>query len=137
MGLACAPAWVAATCVLPTCTEVGASSPGFRLFVLQGGLRPHVYCLPVLKRERHRQAVAAAATSGEPSFFLGTDSAPHPKGAKVCLAHRLDVLLVMQDLHSLNVIAFGLRSECPHLQSECPHFHPSMLSGHVVLYCVV
>lgn len=47
-----------------------------------GGLRPHHYCLPVLKRERHRQALLAAATSGEPRFFLGTDSAPHPRAAK-------------------------------------------------------
>ncbi|MCA3240668.1 MAG: dihydroorotase [Rubrivivax sp.] len=45
------------------------------LFV--GGLRPHYYCLPVLKKERHRQALVAAATSGSPKFFLGTDSAPH------------------------------------------------------------
>ncbi len=42
-----------------------------------GGLRPHHYCLPVLKREEHRQALVAAATSGSPKFFLGTDSAPH------------------------------------------------------------
>lgn len=47
-----------------------------------GGLRPHLYCLPVLKRERHRQALVAAATSGNPRFFLGTDSAPHAAGAK-------------------------------------------------------
>ena len=52
--------------------------------LLVGGLRPHNYCLPVLKRERHREAVAGAATSGEASFFLGTDSAPHPKGMKEC-----------------------------------------------------
>ena len=45
------------------------------LFV--GGLRPHYYCLPVLKKERHRQALVAAATSGSSKFFLGTDSAPH------------------------------------------------------------
>jgi len=50
--------------------------------LFQGGLRPHYYCLPVLKRERHREAVLEAATSGDPSFFLGTDSAPHPQGAK-------------------------------------------------------
>ncbi|MEI8394977.1 MAG: dihydroorotase [Rhodospirillaceae bacterium] len=50
------------------------------LFV--GGLRPHAYCLPVVKRERHRLALVEAATSGEPGFFLGTDSAPHPVGAK-------------------------------------------------------
>ena len=47
-----------------------------------GGLRPHAYCLPVAKRERHRQALVAAVTSGEAPFFLGTDSAPHPASAK-------------------------------------------------------
>jgi dihydroorotase len=47
-----------------------------------GGLRPDFYCLPVAKRERHRLALRQAATSGEPCFFLGTDSAPHPRGAK-------------------------------------------------------
>lgn len=47
-----------------------------------GGLRPHAYCLPVVKRERHRLAVRAAAVSGSPKFFLGTDSAPHVKEAK-------------------------------------------------------
>jgi len=50
--------------------------------MFQGGIRPHYYCLPVLKRETHRQALIAAATSGNPKFFLGTDSAPHAKGAK-------------------------------------------------------
>lgn len=47
-----------------------------------GGMRPHWYCLPVLKRERHRLALLKAATSGEGRFFLGTDSAPHAKGLK-------------------------------------------------------
>lgn len=47
-----------------------------------GGIRPHHYCLPVLKRETHRAALVKAATSGSPKFFLGTDSAPHPKSAK-------------------------------------------------------
>ena len=50
--------------------------------MFQGGIRPHHYCLPVLKREGHRQALVAAATGGNPKFFLGTDSAPHPKHAK-------------------------------------------------------
>jgi len=50
--------------------------------MLVGGIRPHYYCLPILKREEHRQALVAAATSGNAKFFLGTDSAPHPKGAK-------------------------------------------------------
>jgi dihydroorotase len=50
--------------------------------MFRGGIRPHMYCLPVLKREQHRQALVAAATSGNPKFFLGTDSAPHAVGAK-------------------------------------------------------
>lgn len=50
--------------------------------LFKGGIRPHYYCLPVLKREIHRQALLAAATSGSNKFFLGTDSAPHPKGLK-------------------------------------------------------
>jgi dihydroorotase len=55
--------------------------------IFMGGLRPHYYCLPVLKREVHRQALVAAATSGSAKFFLGTDSAPHAaalKEASVC-----------------------------------------------------
>jgi len=50
--------------------------------LFKGGIRPHMYCLPVLKREQHRQALMAAAISGNPRFFLGTDSAPHAVGAK-------------------------------------------------------
>jgi len=53
-----------------------------RNHMLVGGVRPHNYCLPVLKRERHRQALVAAATSGSPKFFLGTDSAPHARSTK-------------------------------------------------------
>lgn len=50
--------------------------------MLAGGIRPHYYCLPILKREQHRQALLKAATSGSPKFFLGTDSAPHAQGDK-------------------------------------------------------
>ncbi|MEX0706662.1 MAG: dihydroorotase [Woeseia sp.] len=50
--------------------------------IFEGGLRPHHYCLPILKREQNRQALVAAATGGSGKFFLGTDSAPHPQGAK-------------------------------------------------------
>jgi len=50
--------------------------------LFEGGIRPHWYCLPILKREHHRQALLRAATSGNPKFFLGTDSAPHEKSAK-------------------------------------------------------
>ena len=50
--------------------------------IFLGGIRPHYYCLPVLKREEHRLALVEAATSGHPRFFLGTDSAPHPAHLK-------------------------------------------------------
>jgi len=50
--------------------------------LFSGGIRPHLYCLPILKRERHRRALLAAATGGTAKFFLGTDSAPHAKATK-------------------------------------------------------
>ena len=53
-----------------------------RTSIFQGGLRPHLYCLPVAKRERHRLALRKAATSGEACFFIGTDTAPHPRHRK-------------------------------------------------------
>ncbi|UTV29239.1 dihydroorotase [Photobacterium atrarenae] len=53
-----------------------------RNHMLAGGIRPHFYCLPILKRNIHQQALVEAATSGSPKFFLGTDSAPHARGRK-------------------------------------------------------
>jgi dihydroorotase len=53
-----------------------------RTSIFQGGLRPHLYCLPVAKREHHRLALRKAVTSGEPCFFIGTDTAPHRRTAK-------------------------------------------------------
>ena len=53
-----------------------------RNHLLAGGIRPHLYCLPVAKRERHRLALRRAAVSGDPAFFLGTDSAPHARADK-------------------------------------------------------
>ena len=50
--------------------------------IFSGGIRPHYYCLPMLKRERDREALVAAATGGSPRFFLGTDSAPHERSTK-------------------------------------------------------
>jgi dihydroorotase len=50
--------------------------------IFAGGIRPHLYCLPIAKREKHRRALRRAAISGNPRFFLGTDSAPHPVSAK-------------------------------------------------------
>jgi dihydroorotase len=55
-----------------------------RNHMLVGGIRPHYYCLPIVKREEHRQALRTAATSGDPRFFLGTDSAPHVDPTKEC-----------------------------------------------------
>jgi len=64
----------------------GTITPHHLLFnrnqMFAGGIRPHLYCLPVLKREPHRLALLDAATSGNPSFFLGTDSAPHSRASK-------------------------------------------------------
>jgi dihydroorotase len=73
--------------VLGAGTNVAATITAHHLLlnrntIFQGGLRPHHYCLPVLKRELHRQALVAAATSGNPKFFLGTDSAPHGRSTK-------------------------------------------------------
>eukprot|EP00750_Incisomonas_marina_P023661 INCI5050.10.p2 GENE.INCI5050.10~~INCI5050.10.p2 ORF type:complete len:210 (-),score=48.12 INCI5050.10:1047-1598(-) len=53
-----------------------------RNVIFNRGLNPHFYCLPILKRELHRKALVEAATSGNPKFFIGSDSAPHPVGAK-------------------------------------------------------
>lgn len=53
-----------------------------RNHMLAGGIRPHYYCLPILKRDRHQRALTIAATSGQPKFFLGTDSAPHARDMK-------------------------------------------------------
>jgi dihydroorotase len=53
-----------------------------RNILFKGGIRPHFYCLPILKREEHRWAILQAATSGNPKFFLGTDSAPHARDTK-------------------------------------------------------
>jgi dihydroorotase len=72
--------WSAAANVAATITAHHLLMNRNALF--QGGIRPHHYCLPVLKRETHREALVEMATSGSPKFFLGTDSAPHGKSTK-------------------------------------------------------
>jgi dihydroorotase len=67
--------------------QVGATVTAHHLLynrtdMLAGGIRPHLYCLPILKRNIHQQALIEAVTSGDPRFFLGTDSAPHIRGLK-------------------------------------------------------
>jgi dihydroorotase len=73
--------------VLSAPDHVGATITAHHLLlnrtdIFRGGIRPHLYCLPVLKREEHRLALLKAATSGNPKFFLGTDSAPHARHTK-------------------------------------------------------
>lgn len=77
----------AANFVLQAPENIAATVTAHHLLInrnalLAGGLNPHHYCMPIVKRERHRQALVKAVTSGSNKFFLGTDSAPHPKGAK-------------------------------------------------------
>ena len=77
----------AASFVAQAPANVGATITAHHLLynrnhMLVGGIRPHYYCLPILKRERHREALIEAATSGNTSFFLGTDSAPHARHDK-------------------------------------------------------
>ena len=77
----------AAEFVAAAAANVGATITAHHLLynrnaIFQGGVRPHWYCLPVLKREIHREALVGAAISGNPKFFLGTDSAPHARLAK-------------------------------------------------------
>ncbi len=73
--VAAAPAWVGAT-ITPQHLLYSRNA------LFAGGMRPHLYCLPVLKREGHRRAIVRAAISGDPKYFLGTDSAPHARQAK-------------------------------------------------------
>jgi dihydroorotase len=79
----------AVQCVLSSGSHLAATITPHHLMlnrnvIFRGGIRPHFYCLPIAKREEHRLALRRAATSGDPRFFLGTDSAPHPVSAKEC-----------------------------------------------------
>lgn len=75
--------------------------------IFSGGIRPHYYCLPVLKREQHRQALLEVASSGNPAFFLGTDSAPHPRGLK---EHACGCAGCYTALHALELYAEAFES---------------------------
>jgi len=91
--------------------------------IFLGGLRPHYYCLPVLKREVHRQALVAAATSGSPKFFLGTDSAPHAvalKEASVCGAGCFTALSALE----LYAEAFEAAGALHRLEAFASHHGP-------------
>jgi len=88
-----------------------------------GGLRPHYYCLPVLKRELHRQALVRAAAGGSPKFFLGTDSAPHATAMKeqsVCGAGCFTAPAALE----LYAEAFEAAGALPRLEAFASHFGP-------------
>ena len=92
--------------------------------IFLGGLRPHYYCLPVLKREVHRQALVAAATSGSDRFFLGTDSAPHAtlmKEASVCGAGCFTALSALE----LYAEAFDAAGALDKLEGFASHHGPA------------
>ncbi|MDO5681187.1 MAG: dihydroorotase [Pelistega sp.] len=91
--------------------------------IFQGGIRPHYYCLPVLKREEHRQALVEAATSGNPRFFLGTDSAPHAKHTK---EHACGCAGCYSALHAmaLYATAFEKAGKLDRLEGFASHFGP-------------
>jgi len=91
--------------------------------IFSGGLRPHHYCLPVLKREEHRQALVRAATSGNPRFFLGSDSAPHPRGSKECDCGSAGLYTAHAALE-LYAEAFEAAGALDKLEAFASHFGP-------------
>jgi dihydroorotase len=91
--------------------------------LFQGGIRPHFYCLPVLKREQHRQALVAAATSGSAKFFLGTDSAPHAKSLKEAACGCAGIYTAHAALE-LYAEAFDKANALDKLEGFASHFGP-------------
>jgi dihydroorotase len=91
--------------------------------MFQGGIRPHYYCLPVLKRETHRAALIKAATGGNPKFFLGTDSAPHPRSAKECACGCAGIYTAHAALE-LYAEAFDAAGVLERLEAFASHYGP-------------
>jgi dihydroorotase len=103
--------------------------------IFAGGLRPHAYCLPVAKREKHRLAVRKAATSGSPKFFLGTDSAPHPREAKESACGCAGIFNAPFALESYATV-FEEENALEHFEAFAsvngPHFYGLPLNGGTV-----
>ena len=91
--------------------------------LFEGGLRPHAYCLPVAKRRRHRDALRRAAVSGSPKFFLGTDSAPHPRSAKESACGCAGIFSAPVALESYAQV-FEEEGELPRLEAFASEFGP-------------
>lgn len=116
----------AADFVLQSRTGVAATVTAHHLLfnrnaLFKGGVRPDYYCLPVLKREQHRQALVAAATSGNPKFFLGTDSAPHARSTKHAACGCAGIYTAHAAL-SLYAQAFEQASALEKLEAFASHF---------------
>lgn len=91
--------------------------------MFQGGIRPHYYCLPVLKRETHREALVATAVSGNPKFFLGTDSAPHATHAKEAACGCAGIYTAHAAIE-LYAEAFDAAGALERLEGFASHFGP-------------
>ena len=94
-----------------------------RNHMLVGGIRPHFYCLPILKRNTHQEALLDAATSGSPKFFLGTDSAPHAKHAKEAACGCAGCYTAYAAIE-LYAEAFEQRNALDKLEAFASHFGP-------------
>jgi dihydroorotase len=108
--------------------NVGATITAHHLHIdrnalFDGGLRPHAYCLPVAKRRRHRTALRRAATSGNPKFFLGTDSAPHPRADKESACGCAGIYTAPVALESYAQI-FEAEDALDHLEAFASEFGP-------------
>lgn len=90
----------------------------YHIDLLVGGIRPHLYCLPILKAEEHRLALVQAATSGSPKFFLGTDSAPHSTDTKEAACGCAGVFTAHAAVE-LYAEAFDNEGKLEHLEAFC------------------
>lgn len=111
-----APAHVAAT-ITPHHLTISRNA------LFEGGIRPHRYCLPVLKRERHRLSLRRAATSGNPKFFLGTDTAPHARNDKENACGCAGIFNAPMALESYATV-FEQESALPKLEAFASEFGP-------------
>ncbi|MBC9251499.1 dihydroorotase [Pseudomonas alcaligenes] len=98
-----------------------------RNHMLVGGIRPHFYCLPILKRNTHQEALLDAATSGSPKFFLGTDSAPHAQHAKETACGCAGCYTAYAAIE-LYAEAFEQRNALDKLEAFASHFGPDFYS---------
>jgi dihydroorotase len=115
--------------VTATPPRVGATITAHHMLLsrnamFSGGIRPHHYCLPILKREEHRLALLQAATSGNPKFFLGTDSAPHARNTKEAVCGCAGIFTAHAGLE-LYAEAFAVAGALDRLEAFASHHGPN------------